>query len=250
MSSAAINLATLPFRTLQVMSSAAIDLATVPFRRLTKPRLDTPAKQGTSDSFAQYLERILKYPDKAKITVRELLGGLESRAFGLPLAVLSTGEIVPVPVPGFTWVISVPMAAIGAQMVVDRERLWLPSSLLNRRVSARLVKRIARAMLPTVRRLDRISGPRASIVTGSAGRRLAGLCVLLLSLLIALPIPGTNTVLALTVFVIALGLIRGDGLVDRRRHGAHRGRRRPYGNCYSGIGRRRFWRLTGSSGVG
>ena len=104
-----------------------------------------------------------------------------------------------------------PMAAIGAQMVVDRQRLWLPSSLLNRRVSARLVKRIARAMLPT--RLDRISGPRASLVTGSAGRRLAGLCVLLLSLLIALPIPGTNTVLALTVFVIALGLIRGDGLL-------------------------------------
>jgi hypothetical protein len=213
MSSAAVDLATLPLRTLQVMSSAAIDLATVPFRMLTGPRLDTPAKQGTSDSFAQYLERILKHPDKAKITVRELLGGLESRAFGLPLAVLSTGEIVPVPVPGFTWVISVPMAAIGAQMVVDRERLWLPSSLLNRRVSARLVKRIARAMLPTVRRLDRISGPRASIVTGSAGRRLAGLCVLLLSLLIALPIPGTNTVLALTVFVIALGLIRGDGLL-------------------------------------
>ena len=211
--SSAVDLATLPFRTLQVMSSAAIDLATVPFRTLTRPRLDTPPKQGTSDSFAQYLERILKYPDQAKITVRELLGGLESRAFGLPLAVLSTGEIVPVPVPGFTWVISVPMAAIGAQMVVDRERLWLPSSLLNRRVSARLVKRIARAMLPTVRRLDRISGPRASIVTGSAGRRLAGLCVLLLSLLIALPIPGTNTVLALTVFVIALGLIRGDGLL-------------------------------------
>jgi len=213
MSSAAVDLATLPFRTLQVMSSAAIDLATVPFRALAGPRSGTPAKQGTSDSFAQYLERILKYPDKAKITVRELLGGLESRAFGLPLAVLSTGEIVPVHVPGFSWVISVPMAAIGAQMVVDRERLWLPSSLLNRRVSARLVKRIARAMLPTVRRLDRISGPRASIVTGSAGRRLAGLCVLLLSLLIALPIPGTNTVLALTVFVIALGLIRGDGLL-------------------------------------
>jgi hypothetical protein len=213
MSSAEIDLATLPLRTLQVMSSAAIDLASVPFRALAGPRSVTPAKQGTSDSFAQYLERILKYPDKAKITVRELLGGLECRAFGLPLAVLSTGEIVPVPVPGFTWVISMPMAAIGAQMVVDRQRLWLPSSLLNRRVSARLVKRIARAMLPTVRRLDRISGPRASIVTGSAGRRLAGLCVLLLSLLIALPIPGTNTVLALTVFVIALGLIRGDGLL-------------------------------------
>ncbi len=195
------------------MSSAAIDLATVPFGTLARPRLDTPAGQRTSDSFAQYLERLLKYPDRAKITVRELLGGLESRAFGVPLAVLSAGEVVPVPVPGFTFVISAPMAAIGAQMMVDRQRLWLPKSLLNRRLPARLVKRIARAMLPAVRRIDRISGPRASIVTGSAGRRLAGLCVLLLSLLIALPIPGTNAPLALIVLVLALGLIRGDGLL-------------------------------------
>ena len=68
-------------------------------------------------------------------------------------------------------------------------------------------------MLPAVRRIDRMSGPRASIVTGSAGRRLAGLCVLLLSLLIALPVPGTNSPLAFAVFVLALGLIRGDGLL-------------------------------------
>ena len=213
MSSATVDLATLPFRTLQVLSSAVIDLAALPFRASARPRSHTAAEQGAADSFAYYLERILKYPDGAKITVRDLLGGLESRAFGLPLAVLSAGEVVPIPVPGFTFVISVPLAAIGAQMIVDRERLWLPNSLLNRRLSARQVKRIARAMLPAVRGIDRISGPRASIMTGSAGRRLAGLCVLLLSLLIALPVPGTNSPLALTVFVMALGLMRGDGLL-------------------------------------
>ena len=213
MSSPAIDLATLPFRTLQVISSAAIDLATVPFRTLVGHRVDAPARRGTSNSFAYYLERILKYPDSAKITVRDLLGGLESRAFGLPLAVLSAGEVVPIPVPGFTFVISAPLAAIGAQMVVDRDRLWLPNSLLSRRLPARQVKRIARAMLPAVRGIDRISGPRASIMTGSAGRRLAGLCVLLLSLLIALPVPGTNSPLAFIAFVLALGLIRGDGLL-------------------------------------
>jgi hypothetical protein len=32
-------------------------------------------------------------------------------------------------------------------------------------------------------------------------------------LLIALPVPGTNAPLAATVFVIAMGLIRGDGLL-------------------------------------
>lgn len=165
------------------------------------------------DSFAQFLEQILKYPDKASITIRELLGGLESRAFGIPLAALSAGELVPVPIPGFSLVISAPMAVIGAQMIVDRERLFLPKSLLNRRLPGRLVKKVVRSMLPAVRRIDRLAQNRASILTGTGGRRLAGLAVSLLAFLIALPVPGTNAPLALTVFIIAMGLIRGDGLL-------------------------------------
>lgn len=165
------------------------------------------------DSFATFLERILKYPDHASITVKDLLGGLESRAFGIPLAALSAGELVPVPIPGFSLVISIPMAAIGAQMILDRERLSLPKSLLNRRLRCRSVKKVVRAMLPAVRRIDRLARDRASIVTGTVGRRLAGVSVFLLALLIALPVPGTNAPLAATVFVIAMGLIRGDGLL-------------------------------------
>lgn len=168
---------------------------------------------SVQDSFARFLERLLKYPDNANISVRELLGGLESRAFGIPLAALSAGELVPVPIPGFSLVISIPMASIGAQMMGDRERLVLPNSLLNRRVRGRHVKRVVRAMLPVVRGIDRHTQPRAAIMTGSAGRRLAGLAVLLLALLIALPIPGTNAPLAFIVFIMGLGLIRGDGLL-------------------------------------
>jgi hypothetical protein len=195
------------------MSSATLALSPVrPRARSASRPTKRPAYTGP-DSFARFLERILKYPDTANITVRELLGGLESRAFGIPLAALSAGELVPVPIPGFSLVISLPMAAIGAQMMADRERLYLPGSLLNRRVPGRVVKRIVRAMLPTVRRIDRYTQRRASIMTGSGGRRLAGLAVFLLGLLIALPIPGTNAPLALTVLVIGLGLIRGDGLL-------------------------------------
>jgi len=194
------------------MSSAAIAVSAAPPRGRAKRRTAPPAYTGPH-SFARFLERILKYPDNAKLTVRDLLGGLESHTFGIPLAALSAGELVPVPVPGFSLVVSIPMAAIGAQMIGDRKRLVLPNSLLNRRVPARGVKRVARAMLPAVRRIDRFAKTRASIMTGSAGRRLAGLAVFLLALLIALPIPGTNAPLAFTVFIIALGLIRGDGLM-------------------------------------
>jgi hypothetical protein len=192
------------------MSSATISVSAG--ARLKPTVVKKPVYSGP-DSFAKFLERLLKYPDKASITVKDLLGGLESRAFGIPLAALSAGELVPVPIPGFSLVISVPMAAIGPQMIVDREQLFLPKSLLNRRLPGRLVKRIVRSMLPTVRRIDRFAQNRVSILTGTAGRRLAGLAVSLLAFLIALPVPGTNAPLALTVFIIAMGLIRGDGLL-------------------------------------
>lgn len=195
------------------MSSAGIALSPSLSRARSAARGTARPNYSGPDSFARFLERILKYPDNANISVRELLGGLESRAFGIPLAALSAGELVPVPIPGFSLVISVPMAAIGAQMIADRERLYLPKSLLNRRISSRQVKRIVRSMLPAVRRIDRFSQSRASIVTGTAGRRLAGLAVFLLALLIALPIPGTNAPLAMIVFIMAMGLIRGDGLL-------------------------------------
>ena len=97
---------------------------------------------------------------------------------------------------------------------------------------------------------------RASIVTGSAGRRLAGPC--------ASPVAPDCIADSWHQHGSGVDCLRNCAgidprgrLVDRRRYGAHRGRRRPYGNCYSGIGRRRIWRLTvvvsrvaGSSGVG
>ena len=73
------------------MSSAAVASSAVPPRARTAPRRAAHPAYAGPDSFAQFLERILKYPDNCKITVRELLGGLESRAYGIPLAALSAG---------------------------------------------------------------------------------------------------------------------------------------------------------------
>ncbi|MGO4685475.1 exopolysaccharide biosynthesis protein [Hyphomicrobium sp. 2TAF46] len=181
--------------------------------RLVKRQARSQARKAEPGSLTAFLEGLLRYRDNAHISVRDLLGGLETRAFGIPLAVLAACEVVPVPIPGFSLVISVPMAMVGAQMIVDRDRLWLPRSLLNRRVPASALKRVARAMLPTVRRIDGLTRQRGVVLTGTAGRRVAGLAVLLLALLIALPVPGTNAPLALTVLVLALGLVRNDGLL-------------------------------------
>jgi hypothetical protein len=145
--------------------------------------------------------------------VRELLGGLETSAFGIPLAALAVPEVIPLPIPGLSLVLSLPMAMLGAQMATARGRIWLPRALLDRRIPAKPLKRAARVILPGLRKLERSSRPRATWMVSKAGQRVIGLAVIVLALLIALPVPGTNLPLALTVFVLAVGLIRRDGLL-------------------------------------
>ncbi|MFZ8507314.1 exopolysaccharide biosynthesis protein, partial [Staphylococcus aureus] len=83
-----------------------------------------PASRATSrrctvqaSDLTQLFEAVLRRSDSENLTVRELLGGLETSAFGIPLAALAVPEVIPVPIPGVSLVISIPTAMIGAQMV-------------------------------------------------------------------------------------------------------------------------------------
>lgn len=175
---------------------------------------DHSSRRATQASdLTKLFEAVLHRGDTETITVRELLGGLETSAFGIPLASLAVPEIIPVPMPGVSLVIAIPTAMLGAQMVTARERVWLPASLLDRRVPAKPLKRAVRSMLPLLRRIDGFTRPRGAIFHGKAGQRVVGVAVIILALLIALPIPGTNAPLSLTLFILAIGLIRRDGLL-------------------------------------
>lgn len=189
-------------------ASLAILDAAAPVPRDHAPRVAVPPSDLT-----KLFEAILRRGDDEMVSVRDMLGGLESSAFGLPLAALAIPEIIPVPIPGVSLVISIPTAMIGAQMVTARDRVWLPDTLLDRKIPAKPLKRAVRAMLPLMRRLDGITRPRFEILQGKAAQRVIGVAVIILALLIALPIPGTNAPLSLTVFILAIGLIRRDGLL-------------------------------------
>ena len=53
--------------------------------------------------------------------------------------------------------------------------------------------------------------PRWQWMTSKAAKKFLGVFILFLSALMALPVPGTNMPLAISVFIIALGLVERDG---------------------------------------
>jgi len=69
--------------------------------------------------------------------------------------------------------------------------------------------------LPWLQRIEVLSRPRFSyICTSLTGRVVLGLAIALMSISMMVPIPGTNTLPAMGIFVVGFGLLEDDGLIS------------------------------------
>jgi hypothetical protein len=127
-------------------------------------------------------------------------------AFSIP-------EVLPIPIPGVSAIVVVPTAIISAQMTMGKKEITLPSWLLKRSVPRKPLAAAIHGILPILEKLERAVKPRWKWMSSAAAKRFLGAFILFLSGLMALPIPGTNMPLAISVFVIALGLVEKDGMM-------------------------------------
>jgi len=150
-------------------------------------------------------------PDET-ITLRDLLAGLNRRAFGMLLFVSVLPAFIPIPIGG---AISGPLVMlIGVQLAIGMRRPWLPNFLASRGPHRHALARFDRMISPWLARLEHVIRPRLPVVLD---HRLAGvvtgLLLLLLGLLLSLPIPLTNYLFGGLLLVFALSLLERDGVM-------------------------------------
>ncbi|MEM1256835.1 MAG: exopolysaccharide biosynthesis protein, partial [Cyanobacteria bacterium P01_H01_bin.21] len=69
--------------------------------------------------------------------------------------------------------------------------------------------------LPWLQKIEAVSRPRLSIIcTSPVGRLVLGGAISLMSMCMMIPIPGTNTLPAIGIFVIGFGLLDDDGAIS------------------------------------
>ncbi len=101
-----------------------------------------------------------------------------------------------------------------------RRRVHLPAFIARRTLPrARLTSLLERAR-PAVARLERLIRPRAPALIDGVGRPLAALMCVVLALVMSVPIPLGNLPAALPILVLALALLRGDGVAALVGHAA------------------------------
>jgi hypothetical protein len=177
---------------------------------LSEPAL---AQEPTRESTAEALRRLAERHRAPRLSIADLLAALSDHGFGLLLLLLALPNAVPGPfIPGFSSPFALGIAALGLQLVWGWHTPHLPRWLLSLSIDSSRFRRLVDRTEPLLLRLERWLRPRASPLADGPGERLVGIALIGLSVVLAMPVPFGNTPVALSIMVIALGLLEGDGV--------------------------------------
>ncbi|MBE9057972.1 exopolysaccharide biosynthesis protein [Sphaerospermopsis sp. LEGE 08334] len=150
-----------------------------------------------------------------KVTLADILLLAGERIFGFLLVILSLPSALPVPAPGYSVPFGILIFILAVQLVAGAKTPWLPPKMLNHQIQLSTVQGFLKAGLPWLRRIEAIARPRLSyICTTLPGRVTIGVAISLMAISMMIPIPGTNTLPAMGIFVTAFGLSEDDGAIS------------------------------------
>jgi len=154
-------------------------------------------------------------PRAAKVTLADILTLAGERTFGFLFVLLSLPSALPVPAPGYSIPFGILMLLLAVQLIAGASQPWFPSRWQAKGFDLKQIQSIVKAGTPWLRRIEAISRPRLSYVcTSLAGRVIIGGAIALMAISMMIPIPGTNTLPAIGIFVTGFGLLDDDGAIS------------------------------------
>lgn len=178
---------------------------------MTTARLHSP-ETSLSDAF----ERAARELRGERITVRELLALIGEQGLLLFCAFLAIPFLLPVAIPGTSTVFGLLMILIGLGVATDSLPL-VPRRLMEHPLEASHVLPALQKGAAVFRRFERLVRPRALAMTrGRVANFVNGLVIVLAALVLMLPlpfVPFTNTIPALAVVLLCIGMVERDGIV-------------------------------------
>lgn len=177
--------------------------------------MDEPQRTESLEALLDRIGGIAAETDRVSLgLVLEVMG---RRSFGS--ALLAAGLITLAPligdIPGVPTIMGGLVVLTAGQMLVGRDRLWLPDRLLDRSVGREKIEAALRWLRPAARVLDRAIGPRlGAVLTSGGGRAIAVVCFLIGAVMPVLEvIPFSATVAGILLTLLSLALVTRDGLL-------------------------------------
>lgn len=150
-----------------------------------------------------------------KVTLAEIMELAGERIFGFLFVLLALPSALPVPAPGYSIPFGILLLFLAVQLIIGAKIPWLPQKWLNYPIPLNKVQGFIKSGTSWLQKIELISRPRLSyICTSFAGRVVIGCAIALMAISMMIPIPGTNTLPAIGIFVTGFGLLDDDGAIS------------------------------------
>ena len=167
-------------------------------------------EQHGSVPLSVVLYRLASDNSRERISVGDLLAALGDRAIGALMFFFAAPNILPVP-PGVSTLLGAPLLFLSAQLMLGM-RPWLPGVVTRRAISRDDLAALVRRIVPWLAKAERLLKPRVPVLVRPPVEYVVGLVCLVLAAILMLPIPLGNTLPALSISLLALGVLERDGV--------------------------------------
>jgi len=138
------------------------------------------------------------------------------QSFALLFLILMAFPALPLPTGGVSHVLEVATVLLALELVIGRREVWLPRWLKRRQLTALGNDKFRRVLVKRIRWFERFTRPRfAHALDLRISRAVIGATVVALAVVafLAPPFSGLDTLPALGVVVISLGMLFGDAVL-------------------------------------
>ena len=168
-----------------------------------------------AEPLGEKIEVIIDKLPSTEVTLVEIMDIVGADSLLLLTIFLSLIFLVPVSIPGVSTVFGTGILLIGLTRLFAR-KLWLPEKIANRRISAEKLRAGFQKALGWFYRLEKISRPHRlpGLTSDGPMALLNNLSFILAAILLMAPfgfIPFSNTLPALALIFLAVGLMQRDG---------------------------------------
>jgi hypothetical protein len=150
--------------------------------------------------------------DQPRVSLANLRDALGDRGFGVLLFVFALPNLIPVNIPLLSALLGAPLVLLAVQLTYGRHKPWFPHWLTRQSISRQNFEAVVSRALPYLERAERLLRPRFTMLVSWTAERLIGLGLLVLTVVLALPIPFGNWLPAFAICIVGLAMVEKDGL--------------------------------------
>ena len=165
------------------------------------------SRRAVPERTSEIVARIAQENNGDSISVGRLMEALSDRSFGVIIILFALpNAIIPI-----AWVLGTPILLFAVQLMMGRQKPWLPDFMSRQEISRDTFTKIAAYVVRYLSIMEQWLKPRWNWLTSDAAERFIGLWLTFLVLVLLVPVPFGNALPAFGISIIAAGLIEKDG---------------------------------------